>query len=91
MDRIRRDHRKLDPKQACLVSGLLPGPTQRRLRQMRRRAYGSWSSMTFTTLTFLLFLALFFALYWVLRNRTVQNLLIVAASYFFYGWWDWRF
>jgi D-alanyl-lipoteichoic acid acyltransferase DltB (MBOAT superfamily) len=20
-----------------------------------------------------------------------QNLLLLAASYFFYGWWDWRF
>jgi len=58
---------------------------------MRRRAYGSGPSMTFTTLTFLLFLALFFPLYWALRNRTAQNLLIVAGSYFFYGWWDWRF
>ncbi len=47
--------------------------------------------MTFTTLTFLIFLAAFFPLYWGLRNRTAQNLLIVAASYLFYGWWDWRF
>jgi D-alanyl-lipoteichoic acid acyltransferase DltB (MBOAT superfamily) len=47
--------------------------------------------MTFTTLTFLIFLVVFFALYWGIRNRTWQNLLIVAASYIFYGWWDWRF
>ncbi len=47
--------------------------------------------MTFTTLTFILFLALFFPLYWGLRNRTAQNALIVLASYFFYGWWDFRF
>ena len=47
--------------------------------------------MTFTTLTFLIFLALVFPLYWGLRNRTGQNLLIVVASYVFYGWWDWRF
>ena len=25
------------------------------------------------------------------RNLKLQNLLIVAASYVFYGWWDWRF
>lgn len=25
------------------------------------------------------------------RNRRIQNLLIVFASYVFYGWWDWRF
>jgi alginate O-acetyltransferase complex protein AlgI len=47
--------------------------------------------MTFTTLTFLLFLAAVFSLYWVLRHRQAQNLLLVVASYFFYGWWDWRF
>jgi D-alanyl-lipoteichoic acid acyltransferase DltB (MBOAT superfamily) len=33
-----------------------------------------------------------FLLYWfVFRGRQWQNLLIVVASYFFYGWWDWRF
>ena len=47
--------------------------------------------MTFTTLTFLIFLALFFPLYWGLRQRRAQNVLIVLASYVFYGWWDWRF
>jgi D-alanyl-lipoteichoic acid acyltransferase DltB (MBOAT superfamily) len=25
------------------------------------------------------------------RNLTLQNVLIVVASYIFYGWWDWRF
>src|SRR5262245_35699105 len=47
--------------------------------------------MTFTTLTFLIFLGLFFSLYWGIRNRTAQNMLIVVGSYVFYGWWDWRF
>lgn len=47
--------------------------------------------MTFTTLTFLIFLTVFFALYWSLRQRRIQNGLIVVASYVFYGWWDWRF
>ena len=37
--------------------------------------------MTFTTLTFVIFLLLFFAAYWSVPNRRVQNLLIVAASY----------
>jgi D-alanyl-lipoteichoic acid acyltransferase DltB (MBOAT superfamily) len=33
-----------------------------------------------------------FLLYWVVfRGRRMQNLLIVVASYVFYGWWDWRF
>jgi D-alanyl-lipoteichoic acid acyltransferase DltB (MBOAT superfamily) len=25
------------------------------------------------------------------KDLRLQNLLIVAASYVFYGWWDWRF
>ena len=34
-----------------------------------------------------------FLLYWFVFNRNVkwQNLFVVAASYLFYGWWDWRF
>jgi alginate O-acetyltransferase complex protein AlgI len=47
--------------------------------------------MTFTTLTFLIFFVAVFALYWSLRNRMAQNVLLVIASYVFYGWWDWRF
>jgi alginate O-acetyltransferase complex protein AlgI len=47
--------------------------------------------MTFTTLTFLIFFAMVFALYWSLRNRMAQNVLLVIVSYIFYGWWDWRF
>ena len=32
-------------------------------------------------------------MYWFVtqRNLKIQNLLIVASSYLFYGWWDWRF
>jgi len=35
----------------------------------------------------------FFIFYWFItnKNRKHQNLLIVCASYLFYGWWDWRF
>jgi len=31
-------------------------------------------------------------LYWFVTNKNLQlqNLLIVIASYIFYGWWDWR-
>jgi len=47
--------------------------------------------MTFTTLTFILFLALVFLLYWSSRRVRIQNVLLVASSYFFYGWWDFRF
>ncbi len=47
--------------------------------------------MTFTSLTFVLFLALMFAGYWGIRRRRGQNALLVLGSYFFYGWWDYRF
>lgn len=47
--------------------------------------------MTFTTVTFVLFLSLVFAAYWALSSRRAQNLLLLSASYVFYGWWDWRF
>jgi alginate O-acetyltransferase complex protein AlgI len=47
--------------------------------------------MSFTTLTFVLFLSLVFPLYWALRVRALQNMLLLAASYAFYGWWDYRF
>jgi D-alanyl-lipoteichoic acid acyltransferase DltB (MBOAT superfamily) len=47
--------------------------------------------MTFTTLTFGLFLILVFALYWLAPGRRGQNLVLLAASYVFYGWWDPRF
>jgi len=47
--------------------------------------------MSFTSLTYLLFLPTVFAVYWLLRDRVKQNFWLAAASYFFYGWWDWRF
>ena len=48
--------------------------------------------MLFNSYEFLVFLPIVFLLYWfVFRGRQWQNLLIVVASYFFYGWWDWRF
>lgn len=49
--------------------------------------------MTFNSLEFAIFLPLVFILYWFLFKNKLrsQNFLIVAASYVFYGWWDWRF
>jgi alginate O-acetyltransferase complex protein AlgI len=49
--------------------------------------------MLFTSLEFLLFLPSVFALYWFVfqKNLTWQNLFLLAASYLFYGWWDWKF
>ena len=47
--------------------------------------------MTFTTLTFLVFLVVVLALYWGVRRRRAQNVVLLVASYVFYGWWDPRF
>ena len=48
--------------------------------------------MLFNSAEFLIYLPIVFAVYWLVRkNRRLQNLWIVAASYLFYGWWDWRF
>ncbi len=47
--------------------------------------------MNFCTATYFVFLAVVFTAYWALRDRRAQNWLIVAAGFFFYGWWDWRF
>ncbi|MCA9176294.1 MAG: MBOAT family protein [Planctomycetales bacterium] len=48
--------------------------------------------MSFTSVAFLLFLPIIWSAYWLLRSsRRWQNALLVAASYFFYGYWDWRF
>ena len=49
--------------------------------------------MLFNSLDFAVFLPIVFVLYWFVTNHNLklQNALIVASSYVFYGWWDWRF
>ena len=48
--------------------------------------------MQFISTAFWLFLPTVLVLYWVLQGRLrAQNGLLLAASYFFYGWWDARF
>lgn len=48
--------------------------------------------MVFNSIQFLVFLPIVFLLYWlVFKPVRWQNVLIVVASYVFYGWWDWRF
>lgn len=47
--------------------------------------------MEFTSLAFFLFVPIVFLLYWmVFKPLRWQNVLIVAASYFFYGFIDWQ-
>lgn len=48
--------------------------------------------MLFNSIEFLFFLPVVFLFYWfVFKQRYWQNMLVVVASYIFYGWWDWRF
>ncbi|MFD0988634.1 MBOAT family O-acyltransferase [Mariniflexile jejuense] len=49
--------------------------------------------MVFNSLEFFIFLIIVFALYWFVfqKHLKAQNVLILVASYVFYGLWDWRF
>ena len=49
--------------------------------------------MLFNSIEFLIFLPIVFLLYWFVVNKNLnrQNGLILLASYFFYGWWSWKF
>ena len=48
--------------------------------------------MSFNSITFLVFISLFF-LFWPLvkRKQNTRFLFIIFSSFVFYGWWDWRF
>ena len=46
--------------------------------------------MLFNSLEFVAFFILVYGFYLLLRHRA-QNVLLLIASYVFYGWWDWRF
>ncbi len=49
--------------------------------------------MLFNSLEFAVFLPLVFIVYWLLipQRKSFQNIIILAASYSFYSWWDYRF
>ena len=48
--------------------------------------------MQFNSVIFIVFGIIFFALWPVLRRRNnIRWMYLVAASFIFYGWWDWRF
>lgn len=48
--------------------------------------------MFFNSLDFAIFFPVVFILYWLVSQKLfLRNLLILIASYVFYGWWDWRF
>ena len=49
--------------------------------------------MLFNSVEFLLFLPVVFVCYWFIFNRRTshQNAWLLLSSYFFYGWWSWKF
>jgi len=49
--------------------------------------------MLFTSIEFAAFLTTVFLIYWLVLNRNlqIQNIFLLTAGYFFYGYWDWRF
>ena len=49
--------------------------------------------MFFNSIEFLVFLPIVYCLYWYIFNKSLktQNLVILIASYFFYGWWSYKF
>jgi alginate O-acetyltransferase complex protein AlgI len=49
--------------------------------------------MFFNSFHFALFLPIVFILYWWLgaKSKSYQNYILIAASYYFYSCWDWRF
>ncbi|MDR3094548.1 MAG: MBOAT family protein [Bacteroidales bacterium] len=49
--------------------------------------------MLFNSFAFAVFLPLVFILYWAFFSKSItkRNCFLLACSYVFYGWWDWRF
>jgi len=42
--------------------------------------------MSFASYSFIIFLLCLFPIYWLVKKREWQNLILLTASYFFYGW-----
>lgn len=49
--------------------------------------------MIFNSIEFAIFLPIVFFIYWLINHeaRQLKNIVLLGASYLFYGWWDWRF
>lgn len=49
--------------------------------------------MLFNSIDFAIFLPIVFGIYWLAGKKRIrlQNIIVLVASYVFYGWWDWRF
>lgn len=49
--------------------------------------------MLFNSFEFIVFAVTVFFLYWYVFNKKIkyQNVFVILVSYFFYGWWNWKF
>jgi alginate O-acetyltransferase complex protein AlgI len=47
--------------------------------------------MLFNSPSFIIFFLAVFCLYWFVRRRAVQNVVLLIAGYIFYGMWSWKF
>ena len=47
--------------------------------------------MIFNSISFIVFFVVFYSLFLLLKDRKHKMFLFLIGSYFFYGWWDWRF
>ncbi|GGG20752.1 alginate O-acetyltransferase [Dokdonia pacifica] len=48
--------------------------------------------MFFNSIDFAIFFPIVLTLYWMVSKQlTLRNIVLLLASYVFYGWWDWRF
>lgn len=47
--------------------------------------------MLFNSFIFFIFLCVVLPIFYALPNKNSRNIFLLLCSYFFYGYWDWRF
>ena len=47
--------------------------------------------MLFNSIIFFIFLFIIIPIYYLLNKKKYRNIFLLFTSYFFYGYWDWRF
>src|SRR5690349_1854554 len=47
--------------------------------------------MLFNSFIFFIFLGIVLPIFYLLPSKNSKNIFLLVVSYFFYGYWDWRF
>ncbi len=47
--------------------------------------------MLFNSIPFIIFFAVVMSAQFIFKNQRIRRIILLVASYFFYGYWDWRF